>query len=152
MRFAVALLAVVALTAFAPAPLPKQPRRPGDATTLESCQGTWRVDRFEIVDDQGRLTKTPWGVSHFRIRGDRWTLLNNNAVIADVYRLAVDASKSPTHVDWLPRGQGRAAVEYVGIVKRRGDRLQITFINGSTNRPTNFENMPAGTCLVTATR
>src|SRR5262245_3010612 len=102
MRIAVALLAVVTLTAFAPAPFPKV-RRNSDTTTLLTCQGTWRVEHLQVVGNQGQLTKTEWGVSHVRITEDRWSLLNNDSVVADVYRITIDPSKSPAHIDWVSR-------------------------------------------------
>jgi uncharacterized protein (TIGR03067 family) len=109
------------------------------------------VDLCEVVNEPGRLTKVSW-VTHVRISGDRWSLLENGRVIADYYRITVDASKSPAHVNWLPREGNRATVEYVGIVKRQGDRMRITYISGSTNRPDNFDNLPVGTYMITATK
>jgi uncharacterized protein (TIGR03067 family) len=153
LRLAVLMVCCTAgALAAAPAPLPKA-RRGNDAITLGSCQGVWAVDHLEVADGQGRLTKTPWGVTHVRISGDRWTLLNNDQVVADVLRIAIDASKSPAHIDWLPRNSNRPEdVSFVGIVRRRGDRLLITFLGGSTNRAADFESLPAGTYLITARR
>ena len=76
--------------------------------------------------------------------------MNNGQVVADVYRVAIDSSKSPPHIDWLRRDGSSTTPEYVGIVKRKGNQVLITFISGSTNRAANFDTMPSSTCLITA--
>lgn len=149
LRIAVALLVLFALTAFAPAPFPKV-RRNNDTTTLQSCQGLWTVDQFHVANNQGQLTRSEWGVTHIRISDDRWTLLRNGNVLADVYRIVIDGSKSPAHIDWVSRNGGNQTPAFVGIVKRQGNQVRITYLSGSTNRAKSFENMPSGTCLVTA--
>src|SRR5258708_3727212 len=111
MRIAVALLAVVVLTAFAPAPFPKV-RRSSDTTTLLSCQGTWKVETLHVAGNQGQLTKSEWGVSHVRITEGNWTLMNNGGIVADVYRIAIDGSKSPAHIDWLSRDPNDKTISY----------------------------------------
>jgi len=77
-RLGIALLVLLGLTAFAPAPFPRTQRRgERDEITLKTFQGRWRVAKVELTTDGGTLVPyLAMTATHVRITHDRWTFMD----------------------------------------------------------------------------
>lgn len=149
-----ALLAVLTLTAFAPAPLPraKRERRGGEAISIETFQGHWRVTSMERTSRTGKHTPHNWQITHIRVRDDRWTFMANTTENTS-YRLKIDGSKKPGLLDYYwdnananrPNNQQPAMV---GIIRRAGNRVEILYLPGTHQKPTAFDPPPEGWWLL----
>lgn len=153
-RLAAALLAVLGLTAFAPAPLPRPARRGGEiaAISLETCQGTWRIVREEEVRVGG------WGekrlTSRFiRIHGGEWVSLNSNKEEAPGYTIRIDGSTTPARIGWYSSNRNAGATEptWAGLVRRHEGQLQVSYMS-PRQVPGNFGALPAGAVVLTLRR
>jgi uncharacterized protein (TIGR03067 family) len=152
-RLVLALASLICLTAFAPAPFPRPERRGGGTDIdMKSFQGTWKVISMEIVQGNGqnqRLTDWGWqttGTTGVRVKGDRWTYLNNGRDSSS-YRVDIDPTKKPAAIDWFT-GLNKGANDrpgMLGLIRREGSRLTILYYaTGPENRPKVFENPPRG--------
>src|ERR1700722_14820874 len=93
MRLVVALVAAIALPAFAPAPFPK-PKKDDQ----KSLAGTWSVVRYERAGNPVRAA----GSLKVQIEGDKWMFLNVNAGGAKpstTYTITLDSKKDPASID-----------------------------------------------------
>ena len=150
-RLTLGLIALFVLTAFAPAPFPRS-GRPRDEMSLEWCQGTWEVLNNESINGIEKR-KSDWGITHVRIRGSRWTLMDRGREVVS-YTIAVDGSKKPAHIDWFPLEKPTAAMLWLGLIKRDGDRVLILYSNGPSpdNRARDFDSASSGSYLITVRR
>src|SRR4051794_16524233 len=149
-RLALGLIALFVLTAFAPAPFPRSGR--AREMSLEGCQGTWEVISNEsITGKEKRISE--WGITHVRIRGSRWTLMDRGREVVS-YTIAVDGSKKPAHIDWFPLEQPGASTLWTGLIKREGDRVLILYSNGGSpsSRARDFDSATGGSYLITVRR
>src|SRR4051812_8751707 len=127
-RLTLALVAVGAATAFAPAPLPKSARAGPTELSLRWCQGTWEVLDNEAIEG-GRRRRSGWGITHVRISGDRWTLMNDGREVAS-YTIAVNGKPSPAHIDWYPLDQPSERTLWTGLIKRESGKVLILYSEG----------------------
>jgi uncharacterized protein (TIGR03067 family) len=160
-RLSVAVLVLLAGTAFAPAPFPR-PGRDGDRTSIDMkrFQGTWRVISMEIVQANGTRNKlSDWGatgVTGVRVRDDRWAYLHNNDHNGGAannagsgYWMDVDARHKPAHINWYTSAD-KNKPGMLGLIRREGDRVVILYYaTGPESRPKTFENPPANWWILT---
>lgn len=157
-RLAVALIATLGLTAFAPAPLPKPARRDaGEQINLQSFQGTWRSVKLEQIEQGGGKREIPWNIAAVRIQDDLWTFINTGETENAKYWLLIEGTKRPPTIDFYTQraGQGNQAGKpyMVGILKRQGDTVYILYFSTNPeNRARSFENPPVGWWLLTLER
>lgn len=147
-RMALALVAALTLTAFAPAPfLPK--KGPTAEITLESFQGKWRRVRTDVVAGDGSLKEDPPGsVTHVRIRGNLWTFLPDDYAGANL-KIAIDASKKPVQLT-LYELKKPGTPYGVGLIRRQGRTVQVLYTwGGEASRPKSWEKLPVGYWLST---
>jgi uncharacterized protein (TIGR03067 family) len=141
-RLLLGCLVLLAVTAFAPAPFPK-PQRPGsDGVGVAQVQGKWVVLGLQSTDGKGGLNPPGSLLREVHIDNHRWSFHYRNPRTAPThYRLAIDTTKAPAHIDFYHEGQ---ATPYgTGIVARRGNTLRVLYQWGSP-RATSFDRAPAG--------
>jgi uncharacterized protein (TIGR03067 family) len=152
MRRLLPLLVVLCL-AFAPAPLP----RPTSSINLEGFQGRWKVIRMEITLPNGGLREWNWHVKTIRVRGGHMAYLQGNAsdARAEEFPFAISPGKGLAAIDWwLPGQKPDGSPRMVGLMRRRGDTLQVLYKPGTglADRPKQFEDPPEGWYLKTLKR
>jgi uncharacterized protein (TIGR03067 family) len=148
-RVAVALLALVGLTAFAPAPLPKAPRAGGkQGAGVDDLQGTWEVASFGLMRPGAGHEPGTW-IKKVNIKGDMLTFVGGNGGRDVVYRITIDARKEPAEIDlyWLgdPKGSGPAMH---GLIRRQMGQVEFLYSGPpkAVARPRNFE-VPGVVCV-----
>src|SRR5687768_13543605 len=102
-RVLLAMLAVMSLTAFAPAPFPKAQRRDVAGISLESLRGTWRAVKFESITPQGGRSEIGLWFQQVRVQDDQWFYIANGKENPS-YRIVVDGAKKPATIDFYSRG------------------------------------------------
>jgi len=140
-RVIIFVLALLAGTAFAPAPLPKPPRRADtNAVSLANVQGEWRVASFEeITGPNNQRSNVKW-FTGIRIKGEQFTYLNSNGADAHApFQIAIGNKRPAASIDFF---QGNKDPVFIGIVRRQGNRFSILYYSASQTRPTSFENIP----------
>jgi uncharacterized protein (TIGR03067 family) len=155
-RSVLALIALFALTAFAPAPFPK-PQRERNEIDMKSFQGTWDVVSMEIVRQGGRRQRLrDWGVdakgtNGVRIEGDCWTFLPPTDDRSD-FRISIDSSTKPALIDGFPLpGDDRAGI--TGLIRREGNKVTVLYYaTHPDQRPKTFDNPPIGWAILTLKR
>jgi uncharacterized protein (TIGR03067 family) len=152
MRVTVALLAVLALTAFAPAPFPRAKRSDEPNVTLDRFQGKWRMVKLEGVGQGGTYSPIDWQIKAIRVEGAQWTFLEEGDHENAKYVLVIDPSKRPAHIDFYS-GTTRAstAAPYMlGLIRRNGNVVKILyFTTTAAKRAQSFERPPVGWWLLT---
>lgn len=159
-RIFASLVALICLTAFAPAPLPRPKRTAqSEEISLQTMRGTWRVTAAVRTSQNGQHTPHVWAVTHVRIEGDSWTFLRGNQV-STTHALAIDGSKKPAHLDFNRDGGGGAGKGGKpgvrspgnGIIRRKGNVVEIIYVFGGRERAVSFEQPPEGQYLLTLQR
>jgi uncharacterized protein (TIGR03067 family) len=164
-RIVLAFVAVLALTAFAPAPFKKP--KPSATSGLEAMQGEWEV--VGIKRSTGGASKAP-GKMIARIEGTKWSF----QISADrlgkggrtprtgmEYTIVVGTDRGLNTLDLKRAGVDTPHV--LGIYKIEGDQLLFTYLPHfagrggkgmpvKPGRPTAFEPMQAGQMLMTLKR
>src|SRR5262245_35932072 len=123
-RLGFALAILLGLTAFAPAPLPRQERRgQGDEITLETFQGNRRV--LSIYHSRSEGQPMPVAVSTIivRIVNDRWTYFTND-VESPTYYVTLDHSKRPALLNFYS-DQQKTHLFAVGLIRQRGGKVEV---------------------------
>jgi hypothetical protein len=132
-----AVLTALVLTAFAPAPFPRREAR-GDVLTHAALVGNYRATSLYQTGSAERRDPQTNGITHVSITTTQWSFNKNNPT---TYDLQVDHTRRPVELNFLYVGQkdpyGRA------IVRREGGKLRVIY-NWGPQRPTGFENQPAG--------
>jgi hypothetical protein len=129
-RAAIALSVLLALTAFAPAPLPRRERgSAADEMSLSHFQGYWRMVHF----DEGNAQ-----VKGVRVQGDRWAYVNQNGSDNARYRLVVGKGRGAVPIDWY-HGTEQQQPYFLGLIRRDGDKLELLYRVGARR-----EERPAG--------
>jgi uncharacterized protein (TIGR03067 family) len=152
-RLGFTLLALLGLTAFAPAPFP-QPQRRGQQPeiTLKSFQGTWRIREWRAArNDTGYLPGTQ-SITHVRITEDRWAFLPNNDDGAGL-TISIDHTKKPAQLTFYQPSNPKREIHGVGLIRRQGTRVQVLYCwGGEESRPLTFEPPPEGPWIITLER
>jgi uncharacterized protein (TIGR03067 family) len=122
-RVVLSLLAVLGVTAFAPAPFPRTERRGAEARLdLNAIQGVWAAVSIDVMQD-GKLQRIPWGVRRIYVRKDRWGFDQDGGD----YYVTLNASRRPVTIDFrtAPGEKGQTAIS--GVLRLQGDTLQIVY-------------------------
>lgn len=140
-RGLVALLAALALTAFAPAPLPRAKReRAAEGVRAQDIQGVWRAIAIEEKQTDGRMVKQSWPTNGMAIRGDQWSFLTNGKENFSLW-MKLDG----VQIDLWTSESKAGTPALAGVLRRRGNSLQMLYtFGGPSGRPTDFEKIPAG--------
>src|SRR5262249_43637423 len=145
-RFVLSVVILACATAFAPAPLPRAKRTPqGEEISVESFQGLWRVIKGVRTSSSGDHQPHFEGLTHVRIQGDRWRFVRGNNAFGN-HTISIDGSNKPAHLDFNRGGQGKGlgGSPGHGIIRRKGDVVEIIYIFGGRERATSFEQPPDG--------
>ena len=100
-------------------------------------QGDWRVTKFTEItgpNNQGHNVKWFQGV---RVKGDDLCYLVNNQ--EQQHMRIVLGSSRPVTIDFMMGGKDP---NMIGIVRRRGSRMDILYYSAGVARATSFENIP----------
>src|SRR5262249_45708971 len=129
-RVLTALTALMTLTAFAPAPFPRPVRREGGMEmSLKFLQGRWRIVRFEEMNNGLRVRKEDAAIPFVHVEGERWSYLYKDGSTNNSFPVAVTAGRGTVAIDWFTRGPRR--LDMFGLVRRRGDTVQIVGTSGA---------------------
>lgn len=153
-RIAVALFALLALTAFAPAPFPKTQRSTStNDITLDSFQGTWRIVSLDTVGTGGTRERGGWDFTHVRITRTRWDYLTKQQLYeAEGRRFALDPTKKPAHFHFVEQS-GPQTITGPGIIRRKGNVVEIIYHWGEPGtRCRDFESPTVGHWYLTLER
>jgi len=170
MRLGVALWAIVLLTGFAPAPLPRAPRSTDAAELLKKLQGTWEVvvhqDDLPLPGNSRRLIHIEGESWRFQtVRGN--ALQPNRSALS--YRIHLDTTSKPVRIDLqrqpriarrgnLVEQEARVSATpiYQGVIELQGDTLRWCYVMAGGNRevvrPTSLDSPPPGAVLMTLRR
>jgi uncharacterized protein (TIGR03067 family) len=152
-RLLIAVVALAGLTAFAPAPFPrpKRERGSGDDISMQTVQGTWRVVSMQRTSRDGKHSPHKWAITHIRIRDGKWTFMENHTENTS-YRLKVDGTKKPGQLDfyWTGPGNNNNIMQpaMVGVIRRKGNKVEILYLPGNHQKPTTFDPPPEGWWLL----
>jgi len=163
-------------SAFAPAPVYREPSKPKRGELLAALQGTWNVpwnsENISTVRRGGAIIRL---TEQIRIQGTSWTsIYTDNGIEVDgyngvKYQIILDPKAGPATLDLKQEKQNVAVgvpipgervgeVAMNGIVKVDGDTLTYCYVNGhneNAGRPTQFsyvnEQMPDGIRAITMT-
>ncbi len=139
-RALIIAVAVLGLTAFAPAPFP----RPDRKDDLKGLSGTWTVTRY----DMGGTAVGLAGTMKVKIEGNKWSFLRVTAagtMPSTSYTFTLDAKKDPRLIDLTRTGPGLAAGnnKLMGIYRfehKDRDKVQVVFHTfGVAKRPAGFD-------------
>src|SRR5262245_61419326 len=96
-RATFALIALIALTAFAPAPFPRSGQREDSNTaiSLARFQGKWKVESFEVYQQGGNKHRSGF-IERVIVKGDQWILSHADDKPHYTYRIVIKPSKLAT--------------------------------------------------------
>jgi len=170
---ALAVVALIGLTAFAPAPFMKTDRRKDRGDVLDALQGVWSITEKQRMGPNGRLLKMS-ASQKVRIDKDGWRYVSSFEVNAPMakgggkgkgfeggpaYKIVLDTKRNPVEFR-LRRSTARDTDYMVGIVHVSGNTAKILYRLASSARrgeaqeemPRNFETVPEGWYLMTMQR
>jgi uncharacterized protein (TIGR03067 family) len=151
-RLIVALVAVIALTAFAPVPFTKPNKKEKNAPG--NLQGTWELVSLERARGKGKGIGKASSQTKVRIEGDKWSFFrvrDKEMVKGPTYLIVLD-KQNPKWID-LKRSADAASTIF-GIYRVQGDELKILYTTpiGDAARPTSFANLEGRQILMTLKR
>jgi uncharacterized protein (TIGR03067 family) len=153
-RAVLALIALFALTAFAPAPFSKARREDNKTTiSMQLLQGHWKVVSHEVFESEGQKRKTTF-VESVRFKDDQWTLLNFGSNVNARYTFVLDGSTRPATIDFYYGVRDKNSPtppSFFGLIHRQGDTLRILYYE-PRERLSHFANAPVGAWLLTLRR
>jgi uncharacterized protein (TIGR03067 family) len=148
-RVVVALIALVGLTAFTPAPFPRKDQRAREVLDLKGLQGYWRVEKAERTTN-GTYTVVPDPVTHILIENDVWVFMHGRGNRSNEYRILVDPTRKPVWFTFRNKTQNTGGTD--GLMIRLPDgRVKILYQWGG-GRPASFEKPPANYWALTLIR
>lgn len=152
-RTALALCALLALVAFAPAPFPRAGRQAkSDAITLSSFQGRWRVVKMQSSRADGQHQPYSWNVTHIRVVQDRWTFMADQSEVSS-WGIDVDHAQRPVHLHFYGSPQNKTSLAGVGLMRWHQGQLQVMYTwGGEASRPKSFDPPPSGPWIITMVR
>jgi uncharacterized protein (TIGR03067 family) len=145
-RVVVSLVAVLGVTAFAPAPFPKTERRNAEPPLgLNAIQGVWAAVSIDEMQN-GKLQRISWGVRRIYVRKDVWGFDQDGSG----YYVTLNSSRRPVTIDFRssPGENGQTAIS--GVLRLQGDTLQMLYVfTQPDTRPTQFDRLRNGDRLMT---
>jgi len=170
---ALAVVAVIAVTAFAPAPFTKTDRKRGrGGDVLAALQGTWAITEKTRMGPNGALTKYSTTTQKVQIEDGVWRYVSANegkikvkggagkggAFARPSYKMVLDHKRLPVEFR-LKRTTSSAETDYmVGIIHVNGNTARVLYRLGSgfgrqqEAMPTSFDNVPEGWYSMTLSR
>jgi hypothetical protein len=155
LRLAVALLALIGVTAFAPAPLPRRPKEE-TPVSLQALNGDWTlIDWWRYASDGevDHAVRRCGGRQVVRIKEGTWTfcLAKGDVLLAgESHELAINTRRRPTGIDFLQ--PGTREVEMSGSIRFNGDTVEVLYDFDVNRRPTDFARPPRGAFYLRLTR
>ena len=181
-RISLALLALIGLTsitsAFAPAPVFREPPKPKTPDVFAAMQGTWEVEQNVMKGGfRGRAVMMKRMQQKIRVQGMSWAYIYDNGggeTESTKYDIVLDPKATPATLDLKQPNQngvmfgggfgGGAMIQQIdqiamkGIIKVEGDTLTFCYVYGyqqNAERPKEFiagnQVMPNGTTVMTMT-
>ena len=176
-RISLSLILCVLITAtssaFAPAPVFREPPKPKTPDVFAAMQGTWELEQNINIRGRARGVVLARGRrinQKIRVQGTSWAYIYDNGGVeteSTKYEIVLDPKASPATLDleqshevMLKLGGGRTVKQIAmrGIVKVEGDTLTFCYVYGyqqNAERPKEFiagnQVMPNGTTVVTMT-
>lgn len=148
LRPVTALLVLLGLTAFAPAPLPRLRAR-SDSVSVEALQATYAVVRKESIKENSQKSLFDSGIKNIRIQGDNWTLFDVGGRQLGSYSITIDTNARPARIEWYNLGKPREGPPlWTGLVKREGEHLLVSYASGDTVSR-DIDALPSGSYLYT---
>jgi hypothetical protein len=150
-RLILALIILVGVTAFAPAPFPRKDRRGTILFGARSMEGLWKVEKVERSNKGGYLNSTSL-MSHIQIQGGRWIFMRNNGGVptpSTNYRLVIHTDRRPIALDGMRDNNNTPYM--LGIIREVNDTIQVLY-RFSGNRPADFDSPPEGCWRITLRR
>jgi len=164
---ALAVLAVIGLTAFAPAPLIRNERkRDRDGDVIDALQGTWSVTEKVRMGPNGTLMKYSTA-QKVCVEGEAWRFTSAAALKgkgvakgAVSYKIVADPKRRPAEFRVKRAiGGGDATTDYmVGIVRVTGSTAKMLYRLGTggpgskDEMPRDFDTIPEGWYSMTLSR
>jgi hypothetical protein len=142
-RLAVAVAALVCVTAFAPAPLPRERSSRKAGLQLSQIQGSWDVTSFGFMRPDSVYEPGAW-IRAVRFEGDNLVFVPIKG--ADLtYRVTIRPGRPDALLDFYYGSDPRVAMH--GIIRRDGDRLEFLYSGppGAQPRPRDFDS-PGTVC------
>jgi uncharacterized protein (TIGR03067 family) len=148
-QIALALMIVLGLTAFAPAPFPRAERRAGkDRLDLDAIQGVWEAVSIDEMRD-GRLHRVSWPVRRIYVRGKRWGFDQDGGG----FYVTLDASRRPSTIDFRDGPGQNGPTGISGVLRWHEGTLQMLYVfTQPETRPTQFDQMRQNDRLMTLRR
>jgi hypothetical protein len=147
-RLAFLLVALLGVTAFAPAPLPRRSRQAADVVSLVRMTGNWEVVSMGCYgpDKQIAYHITAW--KEIRIQDGKWSFCSEEGKPSHTFGLAIGGNKQPATIDFLG---GDKQVSMAGVARFRGGVLEVLYQTSPLprDRLVQFENPPHGFYLFT---
>src|SRR5689334_20062531 len=109
-----AVLAALALTAFAPAPLPRRETREKDSVAVKDLIGSWKATALYQTGNAVRRAPSEGGITDVTVTATQWIFNKNNS--PTTYDLQIDHLKKPAEVNLMYVGQKEPYGR--GIIKR----------------------------------
>jgi uncharacterized protein (TIGR03067 family) len=108
-------------------------------------QGTWSVVKFEAPGEETQLEKERVAKMSIVFKGDAMES-HLDGTVRESYRIKLDASKKPRHIDILDMRPKRSPL--LGIYEIDGDTLKICWnkTDAEKGRPTEFSSTATNKC------
>jgi uncharacterized protein (TIGR03067 family) len=142
MRRVIVSIAVLGLTAFAPAPFPRTERRDADAIDLQRFQGDWKAVSFDEVGPNNQRTAIGLWFKGVRVNGERWSYLSAERNEVQWFRLVLHGDRRPATIDFLRQNDVPGSPYMIGLVRREGRRVTIAYYWTPTVRAASFVDVP----------
>lgn len=141
-RIGIALVVLVGLTAFAPAPLPKKPRMGSEAEVLKKIQGDYEVQVTRPDPGRGGIKRLGrvGPAARVRIQGNQWIQLvhiEGRELSSAGYAIKLNTANQPIQIDILssvpnPQAEQQVGrrVSMYGLLYIEGDSLRLVYRSG----------------------
>src|SRR5262249_23247615 len=133
-RFLIGLIALIGLTAFAPAPMPKPAKKPAVPPLMQQLNGNWRVVSTErTLKSRKLLSRVANTSQRIRIDGKTWSYVYANPDgterTSTSYQTVFDLAKSPA---WLDLKREQIGTVYLkGVISVQGDTAKFCYVLGT---------------------
>jgi len=129
---ALVVLVVLAVVAFAPAPLPRRERMREDLTDVN---GTWE---FTLWENSGMRSQPSEQTYLIEMTKAKYDFVPKNGGGRSTYTMRLDPNASPPAFTWEMQGQ----VMFVGSYRLHRGQMTMIFTSGRdlAQRPTNFQD------------